>query len=184
MAVVMSVNDFDTIWRKFDWVIDEMKNGMCFFEGYIPIVGASDLNQPLSIIKESSRSYDYSCSIWANDTSEEDWEQTYEASEYIGFFTEGRIVVLHFNYEYEVDGIMLNQKLMFDRNPMATSLEIICYREAILESGSPKDTVATAISEFRRLKRLFQGDSLFIGPDTLDYPKSSNDYPGHWLKIN
>ncbi len=27
------MNDFETIWKKFDHVIEEMHDGMCFFEG-------------------------------------------------------------------------------------------------------------------------------------------------------
>ena len=61
--------------------------------------------------------------------------------------------------------------------------EIICYRTPILSSHNPKYAIKASITEFIRLKDLFGGGSLFIGPDTLKYPENNETYPSEWIKI-
>ena len=61
--------------------------------------------------------------------------------------------------------------------------EIICYRDTILSCHDPKYAIKAAIAEFIRLKDLFGGGSLFIGPDTLNYPENDDTYPSEWIKI-
>ena len=108
-----------------------------------------------------------------------DWS----ARQYVDFFRSGRITTLCLSYRLVTDHITLEQMLMFDRDDVSTTLEIICYREPILESRDPKEAIRTAIQGFRQLKSLFEGDALFVGPDNLDYPTSSTEYPAHWLKV-
>ena len=133
--------------------------------------------------------YTFEYSSWSNDTSEAEWEKEYAPSQYVEFFYTNKIVFLFFDYELETDSIVLNQRLMFEKDSASTSLEIICYREPILGSANPKAAVETAISEFRRLKHVFDGDALFIGPDGGDLPDSyrvrvPNDGIEHeWLRI-
>lgn len=172
--------EFDEIWPLFDWVLDEMRSGMGFFEGYLPTI-RSDLLPPLTTLIDRSQSHDFTTSTWSNDTTETGGNTDYSVPEFIEFFRSGDIVMLDFDYTVQTRALEL--RLMFEKDDTGTALEIICYREPILGSDNPKEAVATAISEFRYLRRLFQGDALFIGPDTLDYPESATEYPKVWLRI-
>jgi len=174
---------FDEIWPHFSWVIEEMRDGMGFFEGYITSIGENNLLVPLSKLIWRARSHSFTSSAWSDETTEADRERDYDAADYVAFFDSGRIAMLDFEYEFRAGNADLDQKLMFDRDEAGTALEIICFRDAILSSPEPKQVIADAISEFRHLKHLFQGDALFLGPDTLDYPQSATDYPRAWLKI-
>ncbi len=177
--------NFEQIWPEFKWVIDEMKDGMCFFEGYIPTIGQEDLSKKLQKLIDASVTYTFMYSVWSNDTTESEWEKEYTLSEYIGFFSINKILLLHFNFEKKIDDIVINLKLIFEKeNGILKTLEIICYREPILGSGNPKKAVEVAINELRYLRQLFEGDSLFIGPDTLNYPKNKNEHLKEWLKID
>jgi hypothetical protein len=175
---------FDDIWPQFSWVIDELREeGMCFIEGYIPLIGQTDLLTPISELIGRSKCFDFSYSVWSENTTETERERDYSSAEYTELFRSNQVVTLHFDYEYETDHIVLNQKLMIEKNDSEISLEIICYREAILQSDDSKEAVETALSEFRYLKHLFDGDALLIGPDTLDYPVSGTEFPKEWLRI-
>lgn len=175
--------NFNSIWPRFKWVIDELKEGMCFFEGYIPTISEDELLSPLSNLISRARNHSFKSSVWSNDTSESDWEKEYSHSQYVESFYSNKIHMLHFDYELETDAIVLSHRLIFERDDVNTALEIICYRGPILESIDPKESVKTAICEFQFLKNLFKGNALFIGPDTLDYPSSSTEYPDLWIKI-
>ena len=174
---------FEQIWLNFSWIIDEMKDGMCFFEGYIPSVETEDLQPRLSELINNSQSWSSLYSVWSNNTTKSDWERKYTISEYLEFFRAGKIILLHFDYERKTEGLSIHQKLIFEKCGEILTLEIICYREAILESAYPKDALEKSISELRYIKKLFNGDSLFIGPDTLNYPKNKDDNPKEWLRI-
>ena len=167
--------NFADIWSQFDWVIEDMKADMRFFGGYIPSISQTNLRSPFYKLISRAGVYNFTSSVWSNDTSKDDRENEYTPSQYVQLFQISRIVHLHFYYELETDNIVVNQKLMFKTSKGTTSLKILCYREPILESGSPKEAVHAAISEFRYLKELFGGDALFIGADTL--------YPDDWLRI-
>lgn len=178
------MKNFDEIWPWFGPVMEEMKyEGMCFFEGYIPSIAERALLSPLSELEGRAKYCNCIMSTWSNETTELDWNKVYDLAEYVDFFSSGRILRLHFDYEVRSGGTNLSQKLMFDKDDRATSLEIICYREPILSSPNPRQAVADAVSEICNLKRLFAGDALFLGPDTLDYPKSATDNPKEWLRI-
>jgi hypothetical protein len=176
--------DFEIIWSKFDWVIDDMKDGMCFFEGYIPSIDQSCLDSKLSEIAKVSQSYNLGTSVWSDSATEAEWEKEYSIPESIDHFRKGKIVLLHFNYEKKINKAILNFKLIFEKsNEAVTALDIICYREPILRNIDPKGAIEKSINELCLLKRLFHGDSLFIGPDNLNYPKNKDDIPKEWLKI-
>jgi hypothetical protein len=172
-----------TFGHQFSWVLQDMREGGCFFEGYIPTIGVEDLWSALSNVLSNADHYTFQGSVWAEDTTKADWEKSWSPHQYVEFFHSGRIIVLCLSYGPVADNIALEQMLMFDKDERSTTLEIICYREPILEYPNPKEAVRTAIHGFRRLKSLFEGDALFIGPDNLDYPKSSAEYPSHWLRI-
>lgn len=181
---VMSMMNFEQIWSEFKWVIDEMKDGMCFFEGYIPSIGQEDLGKKLRKLIGASITCTFMDSVWSNDTTESDWEKEHTPSEYIEFFTSDKILILHLNYEKKTDDIVINLKLIFEKeNGLLKTLEIICYRESILGSNNPEKAVEIVINELRYLNQLFKGDSLFIGPDTLNYPKNKNENLKEWLRI-
>ncbi len=175
--------NFNSIWSQFNWVIDKMKEGMCFFEGYIPGIGQDDLLFSLSELIRRTRIQSFKSSVWSNDISEAEREKEYTPSQYVELFHTNKIVLLGFYYELETDIVVINQKLMFEKTKAATALEIICYREPILGSNNPKEAVRSAIREFQHLNHLFKGNALFIGPDTLSYPTSSTEYPNEWLRI-
>ena len=153
---------------------------MYCFEGYVPKVGESELDAPLSELIRASCGHGFEHSIWSDDSSEADWNKNYTTREYLDLFEAGRIHILHFDYSKQTHDVTLSLKLMFDRD---TSLEIICYREPILKSPNRRDAVRYAIDEFRVLRQVFRGSSLFVGPDTSSYPKSDTDYPNEWMKI-
>ncbi len=178
--------DFEQIWPQFQDLIDELYSGMCFFEGYIPNTQVNDLTFPFAELTNSSLSHTYEFSTWSNETTKAEWEKTYSPAEYLEFFRTGKILMLHFNYERNIDGLSVKMKLILwhahDGN--GKTVEIICDRNAIINSKNIKLSVKKAIAEIRRIMYLFDGNALFIGPDTLDYPESPNDYPSLWIKIN
>ncbi|NNE84815.1 MAG: hypothetical protein HKN28_12690 [Alphaproteobacteria bacterium] len=138
---------------------------------------------PLLELGERANWHSLTAAIWSDETTESDWNKNYELAEYVAFFDSRKVVMLHFDYEIRVGNTNLSQRLMIEKFHRETALEIICYREPILSASNPKQAISDAVSEFRNLKRLFQGDALFLGPDTLNYPKSPTDYPKEWLKI-
>ena len=178
---------FDEIWPRFSWVIEEMRNGMCFFEGYVPSLGGSGLLDPLSKLMERADSHTFRMSTWSNETAASDWSRQYSVGEYVEFFESGGIHTLNFDYEVLASRTPLVLKLLFNRDRSGgqseVALEIVCYRDTLLSSPEPKQAIADAIAEFRALKFLFCGDALFLGPDTLDRPRSATDFSPEWLRI-
>lgn len=110
-------------------------------------------------------------------------DQEYSAIEQLDLFKTGKLSILALDYDYIQDGNRLKHRLIIEKWDEQTIVEIICYREPILISADPKKAVASAILEFRRLKELFGGSSLFIGPDTLNYPENDESYPDEWIKV-
>ena len=175
--------DFELIWPRFAWVLDEMRNGMAFFEGYVPVLGQPDLLSPLRKLIERAESHTFRTSIWSSETTESDWAPEHGAVDYVDFFESGRIHTLHFDYEVRAGATPLSLRLLFDKDGDKVAMEVVCYRETILAAPDPRQAVSDAISEFGLLKRLFHGDALFFGPDTLDLPQSAEVYSREWLRI-
>ena len=90
---------------------------------------------------------------------------------------------MHFDYSFRTAGLLLTQKLIIEPRLEGMTVEIICYRDAILDSEDPKHAIGTALREFLYLKELFKGRALFIGPDTLRYPKIEEVSTEEWLRI-
>lgn len=175
--------NFDDIWPQFNWVIEEMQDGMSLFEGYIPTIDQDELLDSLLEMIRRTRVHSLKSSIWSNDATDNEMKREYTPAQYVELFRANRIICLHFIYEMEADSITLEQMLMFEKDDLGIVLEIICYREPILGSDNYREAVSEAISEFRYLKQLFGGEALFIGPDTSSYPKSNTECPEEWLKI-
>src|SRR3546814_12495449 len=105
--------DFDEIWPRFSWVLEDMRNGIAFFEGYVPVLGEGDLLGPLQAIIERAESHSFRTSTWSSDTTPSDWEGEYSDSEYVSFFGPGRIYTLNFDYAGQVGETPLRLQLMF-----------------------------------------------------------------------
>ena len=175
--------EFDEIWPRFSYVIDEMKDGMCFFEGYVPSVGDRNLLPLLSYVFEHANSHRVGHCVWSDDATDEEMAKGCDATSCVDLFDSGRVVLMSFNYEVQAGNTQLRHRLFFEKIDSRIPLEILCDRGPILSSPDPRAAVAEAVSEFRRLKRMFKGDALFVGPDTVQYPESADDYPSCWLRI-
>jgi hypothetical protein len=181
--------DFDLIWPRFCWVLDDMRNGMAFFEGYVPILGETDLLGPLRKLIKRAENHTFRTSIWSSEATASDWDKEYSDDDYVAFFESGRIYTLHFDYEVRVGNTPLFLKLLFDRDKREVgkepevALEIVCYRETILAAPDTKRAIFDAVSELCTLKQLFHGDALFLGPDTFERPASRTSYSKDWLRI-
>ncbi len=164
-------------------LIDDIKDGACFFEGYIPSIDKDDLNGKLLQLMGESIRHTFIFSVWSDDSTEAEWEQEYPLSKYIDYFNTKKILILHYSYEKIIQGISFNIKLMFEDLSESRTCEIICYSEPILESNNPPEAIKIAIGELRHLRSVFEGDSLFIGHATLNYPKTKDDDLREWLRI-
>jgi len=174
---------FDEIWPQFEWILEDMRSGVAFFEGYSPSIGRTDLLEALSEVSLLYPSA-FQNSFWLNHSNNNGWPRMLTPAGYVELFKSGKIITLSFEYGIEVRGFNLSLRILFEPNESETSLEILCYREPILNSGQPKAAVEAGIIEFRRLYRIFRGDALFLGPDTSNYPRTPDDYPDDWLRID
>lgn len=179
----MIIEDFDDIWSRFEWVIQDMNEGMSLFEGYIPAITQADLLPALLDLTRRMSDFSFAASVWADDASESERIMAHTPSDCVELFRSRKIVCLHCDYEVALNNVALAFKLIFEPNDEATSLEIICYRDAILRSDDPKTAVHIAIDEFRNLNARFGGNALFIGPDTVEYPSIEPEHHGAWLRI-
>ena len=175
--------EFDDIWTRFSHVIDEMKDGMCFFEGYVPSVGDHNLLPPLLGVFEGADIHRVGHCVWADDAADQKMADGNDMASCVDQFLAGRVPLLGFDYEFHTGRTKLQHRLFFEKIDTRIPLEVLCDRGPILSSPDPRSAVADAISEFRRIKHLFQGDALFIGPDTVQYPESADDYPSCWLRV-
>ena len=166
-------------WAESDWIIEDMfDNGMCFFEGFIPSVDLAVLDSALPHLTDSPVNCQYS--VWSNDTSESDWNRTYPLADYISFFRNGRILMLHVDYSVAVSGFDFTLKLIFEPD---ADLEIIFYRENLLPRTETRDRFVAACHYLSRLKSTFNGPALFLGPDTLNYPVWPDVVPKEWQRL-
>ncbi len=177
------MNDFKNIWKNFEYVIDEMRTGMGFFEGFILNVSEEKIEAGIRSLCSSPFNAKLELSTWSNESTKEEWEKSYKTEQYLEFYRVDKIITLQPEYLTYQNGFELHLKLMIQKWEAFTVAEIICYRDPILDSIDPKRAVNAAINEFIRLKDLFEGSSLFIGPDTLNYPENDETYPEEWIKI-
>ena len=177
------MNEFRDIWNDFEYIIEDMRTGMAFFEGFILNVSEKKLEQGIKSLCSPPFNANLELSTWSNESTKEEWEKSYKTEEYIEFYQVDKIVMLQPEYLTRQNDFEVHLKLMIEKWEACTIAEIICYRDPILESDDPKRAVNAAIIEFVRLKKLFGGSSLFIGPDTLNYPEDDETYPKEWIKI-
>jgi len=176
--------DFEKIWEQFDYVIREMRDeGMCFFEGFILSVSDEKLYEAIRSLCSPPLDAALKLSTWSNDTTKEERNKFYTTDQYLELFRVGKIVTLQPEYEPIQNEIKLHLKIMIEKWDNKLTAEIICYRGPILSSHDPKQAVRAALLEFLRLKQLLGGSTLYIGPDTLNYPESAKIYPEEWIKI-
>lgn len=176
--------DFEEVWRQFDYVVKEMRDeGVCFFEGFILSLSNEKIDQALQSLCGATFDATLNLSTWLNGSTKEEWEKTYSTDQYFESFKTGNIITLQPEYEPLQNEIKLHIKIMIEKWDDKMIAEIICYREPILASRDAKQAVHAAVIEFLRLKELFGGSSLFIGPDTLNYPESDDIYPSEWIKV-
>jgi len=178
------MNEFENIWKNFEYIIQEMRNGMAFFEGLILNVSQEKLEAGVRSLCNPPYNAKLGLSTWSNETTREEWEKIYQTDQYLEFYRLGKIITLQPEYITQKNGFELHLKLMIEEWEDMVVAEIICYRGAILESSDPKRAVNAAIDEFIWLKELFRGSSLFVGPDNLNYPTNDENYPEEWIRIN
>ena len=176
-------NSFDErveqAWTDSDWIIEDMfDNGMCFFEGYVPAIDLDSLAEVLPQLTDTS--IDCQSSTWSNNTNESDWNRAYPLSDYVTFFRDGRIVLLHADYSVTVSGYDFILKLMFGPD---ANLEIIFYRENLLPRTETRARFIAACHYLRHLQSTFDGAALFLGPDTLNYPAWPDVVPKEWQRL-
>ena len=168
-------------WSESQWILDDMfDSGMCFFEGYIPVVDLTGLESRLSQLTDKPSSIDFSHSVWSESTSETDWNRTYPLKDYVRFFQTGRISMLHADYIAVCAGYSFTFKLIFERE---ANLEVICYRDNLLPRNETQDRFKAACHHLKDLHILFDGKALFLGPDTLNYPVWPNLVPDEWQRL-
>ena len=175
--------EFDDIWSRFSHAIDEMNDGMCHFEGYVPSVSDHNLLHALLGVFAHTDSYRVGHRVWADDATDQETDNGRDVSSCVDLLLAGRVLLLGFDYEFQTGSTQLRHRLIIEKNDARIPLEILCDRGPILSSPDPRSAVADAISEFRRIKRLFKGDALFVGPDTVQYPENADDYPSCWLRV-
>lgn len=172
---------FGRIWDRFSWIIDESRRTF-MFEGYVLNISLDNLAQNLLLLDSHTIPNALKNSTWADGTSELDWNKEYSFGEYMDFFKIGKLVSLLFTYERQFGKNKLQFLLILSKYP-CTWLEIVCYLEPILDSADSKETVREAISHFQELKDLFDGETLFVGPETASPPISKDNYPKEWMRI-
>ena len=176
------MDGFEKIWEEFSYVIEEMRDGMGFIEGFILDVAEERLDAAIHTLCSAPMNAQLSAT-WSNEPRKADWDKKYSPAEYLRLFQAGKIVTLKPQLNTVRDGIPLEMMLMIEKWDDQIIIEIICYRETILSNTNPKIAVRAAVLEFAELRRQFGGSALFIGPDNLDYPKDADTYPPHWIKI-
>ena len=176
----MSLDEF---WDWFQITLEDLQSGMCFFEGLVPSISTDNFVDDLITLKERSENISFSASVWSNETPESVYTKNHDLSTYVDYFLNQKIIILSFDYEIALSNITLTNKLNFETIDDATRLEIICYREPILESNTIREAVFSAVEEFHYLKALFRGNKLFVGPDTLDYPTSQTEEHNLWFRM-
>jgi hypothetical protein len=181
--VMTSTINFKELWPQISWFIDDMRSGVAFWEGYILARGASQLEDSLQSIIKRAKSYSYEYSCWSNDADESLYKSVsqYRDDEWISFFHNDLIIILHLDYTTFVDGTELVNKLMISKNQDDLDIEVICYREPILESPNPKSILKKSYSELIDLFHIFRGYSVYVSSDNLDYPVEN--HPETWIRV-
>jgi len=179
--------DDDQIWERCSDLLDEMEDhGMCFFEGFIPAIAIQAVQPGLTELGLRVTSTDCSSSVWAEDSSETDWNREYRLDEYCDLLVTAKLLTLHVNYEFISDGRDLRFKLIFDwieGSRTDLDLLVICYREGLLPRHGARPRFLAAVQHQRDLREQFGGAALFVGPDTPNEPRWPSKIPQEWVRI-
>ena len=88
--------------------------------------------------------------------------------------------MLHVDYLMACSGYEFAIKLIIEPD---ANLEVIIYRENFLPRNETQERFEVTCYHLKYLHRLFHGPALFIGPDTLNYPKWPDVVPDEWQRL-
>jgi len=154
--------------------------GMCFYEAYITNFPLPRFTETLERFASNHPALTLTDSVWRNDTPESIMAAHHSVEDYANYYLQGKLSLLTCDYTTHVQSFDFNVRLMFE--PPA-NLEIIMRRENLLPHNEMEDRFVASCAHFSRLRDIFGGTALFLGPDTLDYPESANVAPDVWLKL-
>lgn len=178
------MRNFEDFWKEFNPIMVDMnENGMCFFEGYLPNVPVNKLDVAVRSICDEPFDANIDISLWSNEVTEEMWSKNYSTDECLHSFQIGNALQISVSYQPIQENFKLELTLMIEKWQEQVDVEIICERDPIFSSESPKLAVKAAIIEFLRLKELFGGDFLYVGPDTTNYPDGHGIHPEEWIRV-
>jgi len=172
---------YDTAWLWFQPILEDMfDEGMCFYEAYITNFALPRFTETLGRFVSDHPALTLTDSVWQNDTPESMMAANHSVADYANYFLHGELSLLNCDYKTRVQTFDFNVRLIFE--PPA-NLEIIMRRENLLPRDQTEDRFVASCAHFSRLRDIFGGTALFLGPDTLDYPESANVAPDVWLKL-
>lgn len=172
---------YDTAWLWFQPILEDMfDGGMCFFEAYITSFPLPQFRETLERFAAEHLAMTLADSVWQNDMPESMMAASHSVADYANYFLRGDLSLLTCDYAVCVQTFDFNVRLIFEP---PDNLEIIMRRENLLPRDQMKARFIASCGYFARLRAVFGGTALFLGPDTLDYPESANIAPEHWLKL-
>jgi hypothetical protein len=164
-------------------LVEDMKNrGMGLFEGYIPEADGQLILPLLVSLSEASTTWSCANSLFADGAPAPG--KTLSLPGFVDHLHDGRIVCLNFDYDRDIDGAVFSFRLLIEKEDAGVSVEMLCYRDCIVEASDPVAAVKRALGEFHGIYDGLSGNALFFGPDSLEYPESPQDYPPHWFKLH
>lgn len=170
--------------RLMEVWIDAMANGeLPSIEGYIPLVEEKLIGPTLTSLAKIAKSWSCSNPTWSEDASRSEREGEYSLAEYIDLYQQNKLVMLSFDYERILDVATLSFRLLFYKLELGAEVNIVCYREAILDCPDRMAAITDALCEFQNLFDELSGNALFFGPDNADYPEDPQNYSKIWTKI-
>ena len=132
------MDGFEKIWEEFSYVIEEMRDGMGFFEGFILDVAEERFDAAIHTLCSTPLNAQLSAT-WSNETTKADRAKKYNTTEYLQLFHAGKVVTLKPQLNTVRDGIPLEMMLMIEKWDDQMIIEIICYRENYLIKRKPKN---------------------------------------------
>lgn len=175
--------NIDDIVPRFEWVLDEMRQGMGFIKASVPGVGHGELEERLPLVSKPT-GREFVASMWSDACSGADRESCVSLSDHVAAFQAGHMDSLAFDYTASAARTDLGMRILFDGDLRDWPVEILCYRDAILGSSSPRDSLGEAIQEFRRVYSVLGGTALFIGPNSPQAPCCESECEDGWMRID
>ena len=163
-------------------MIEDMCDGMLSFSGYMIGVSSDSLSPViLAIIKERAVKVD---GIFADDQTAAQIDKTNNPSKLFAKYLKGNVVSMMIDYEIEFDGTELSCRMIIDPCENDHSVEVVCYRDPILNYPDPKAALFAHIEDLKSLFNRLNARALFVGPDCSKYPKDEKSYPDCWRLIS